>query len=146
MKDQGVHIHQETNVQKVTTNVENPDTKKPFPLTVHTDKGNIDAECALWAIGRRPETSDEKLGTTASGVKLDGKGHIIVDKYQNTSTPGVYALGDVTGQMELTPVAIAAGRRLSNRLFGDNKEDYLEYSDIPSVVFSSVPLVTFCLR
>lgn len=131
-----MHIHQQTNTQKVTTEVKNPDTKKPFPLTVHTDKGDIDAECVLWAIGRKPETSDKNLGSSASGIKLDDKGYISVDKYQNTATPGIYALGDVTGQVELTPVAIAAGRRLANRLFGDNPEDHLEYHNIPSVVFS----------
>lgn len=136
MKEQGVHIHQQTNASKVTTKVQNPDTKKPFPLTVHTDKGDIDAECVLWAIGRKPETSDKNLGTSHSGMKLKEGGYIEVDEYQNTSTKGVYALGDVTGQVELTPVAIAAGRRLANRLFGGSKDDHLAYSNIPSVVFS----------
>jgi glutathione reductase (NADPH) len=90
----------------------------------------------LWAIGRGAETRG--LGLENTGVKLDKTGHVIVDKYQNTSVDGVYALGDITGQAELTPVAIAAGRTLGNRLFGPEKyrEAYLDYNFIPTVVFS----------
>ena len=95
----------------------------------------------LWAIGRAPEV--EKLNLAKIGVKLAEKGHIQVDEYQNTNIEGVYAVGDVTGQAELTPVAIAAGRALSNRLFGSQHPSgsphlpqKLDYSNIPTVVFS----------
>ncbi|KEY67436.1 hypothetical protein S7711_05964 [Stachybotrys chartarum IBT 7711] len=90
----------------------------------------------IWAVGRTPETKG--IGLEEAGVKLDDKGHIVVDEYQNTSVDNIYALGDVTGQAELTPVAIAAGRRLAERLFGpaEFSTRKLNYDNIPSVVFS----------
>ncbi|KAF1993939.1 glutathione reductase [Amniculicola lignicola CBS 123094] len=90
----------------------------------------------LWAIGRAPETKG--LNLDIAGVKLNEKGQIDVDEFQNTSAEGIYALGDVTGQAELTPVAIAAGRQLGNRLFGppEFKAAKLSYENIPTVVFS----------
>lgn len=90
----------------------------------------------LWAVGRGPETRG--LGLDKIPIKLNDKGHIVVDKYQNSSVEGIYALGDITGQAELTPVAIAAGRMLGNRLFGppELKDSHLEYDKIPTVVFS----------
>ena len=94
----------------------------------------------IWAIGRRPNIDALNLGIT--GVELDDRGHIKVDKFQNTSVPGLYALGDVTGYMPLTPVAVAAGRRLADRLFGDQPERYLDYENIPTVMFSHPPVGT----
>lgn len=90
----------------------------------------------LWAIGRTPETKDLKLDQI--GINFTKSGHIATDEYQNTNIEGIYALGDVTGKFELTPVAIAAGRQLGNRLFGppELKSSKLEYSHIPTVVFS----------
>lgn len=106
-------------------------------LRITTKAGEIfEVEELLWALGRKPEIQD--LAPESIGVKLTSSGHIAVDEYQNTSVDGVYAIGDVTGQMELTPVAIAAGRQLGNRLFGppELKSAKLEYSNIPTVVFS----------
>ncbi|MEZ4219687.1 MAG: glutathione-disulfide reductase [Polyangiaceae bacterium] len=94
----------------------------------------------LWAIGREPATSD--LGLDAAGVAQDELGHVIVDEFQNTNAEGVYAVGDVTGRAQLTPVAIAAGRRLADRVFGDRADSRLEYDCIPSVVFSHPPIGT----
>ncbi|KAJ5948112.1 Glutathione reductase [Penicillium verhagenii] len=90
----------------------------------------------LWAVGRIPEVEDLNLDKT--GVTVSSTGHIIVDEYQNTDDAIVHALGDVTGQAELTPVAIAAGRQLSNRIFGPDelKTSKLSYENIPTVVFS----------
>ncbi|KAM3085414.1 Glutathione reductase [Clarireedia jacksonii] len=90
----------------------------------------------LWAVGRTPETSS--LDLKVVGVDTDEKGYIKVDSFQNTSAEGIYALGDVTGQLELTPVAIAAGRQLSNRLFGPSQfaQSALSYSLVPTVVFA----------
>ncbi|GIY45902.1 glutathione reductase, mitochondrial [Caerostris extrusa] len=76
------------------------------------------------------------------GVELDQTGHVKVDELQNTSQKGIYALGDVCGKWLLTPVAIASGRKLAVRLFGDDPNALLEYSDIPSVVFSHPPAAT----
>ncbi|KAF2268363.1 glutathione reductase [Lojkania enalia] len=90
----------------------------------------------LWAIGRAPQIKD--LNLDVAGVQLSKTGHIAVDEFQNTNVEGLYALGDVTGQSELTPVAIAAGRQLGNRLFGppELKSSRLSYENVPTVVFS----------
>jgi len=100
--------------------------------------GNFD--CLLWAIGRQPNTVFLEL--QKSGIQVDDMGHIVVDAYQNTSVEGVYAVGDVTGQAQLTPVAIAAGRRLADRLFNSQHERKLNYEIIPTVIFSHPPIGT----
>merc|ERR1712062_840908 len=76
---------------------------------------------------------------------LDSIGHIKVDEYQNTNIQNVYALGDVCGRALLTPVAIAAGRKLAHRLFNAEPESKLDYENIPTVVFSHPPLATIGL-
>ncbi|XP_031552768.1 glutathione reductase, mitochondrial-like [Actinia tenebrosa] len=97
-------------------------------------------DCLLWAVGRNPSTTD--LGLEKVGIEVDKKGHIVVDEFQNTTRPTVHALGDVCGKALLTPVAIAAGRKLAHRLF-DGKTDYkLDYTNIPTVVFSHPPIGT----
>lgn len=98
------------------------------------------ADCVVWAIGRAPRTA--QLNLEAAGVALDERGCVAVDKYQNTNVPGIYAVGDVTGRVELTPVAVAAGRRLSERLFNGKAEEHLDYENIPTVVFSHPPIGT----
>jgi glutathione reductase (NADPH) len=92
----------------------------------------------LWAIGREPNTGGN--GIDKSGIELDEAGHVMTDLFQNTNVAGVYAIGDVTGRVELTPVAIAAGRRLADRLFSDRPERHLDYHNIPTVVFSHPPI------
>lgn len=92
----------------------------------------------FFAIGRRPNTRD--LGLEALGVSLGDKHEIVVDDYQNTDVPGLYAIGDVAGKVGLTPVAIAAGRKLMDRVFGDRPQARLDYENVPSVVFSHPPL------
>lgn len=94
----------------------------------------------IWAIGRKPATAG--LGLDAAGVATDAAGFIPTDTFQATSVAGIYAIGDVSGRDALTPVAIAAGRRLSDRLFGGMAERHLDYSNIPSVVFSHPPIGT----
>ena len=97
----------------------------------------------IWAIGRHPSTAN--LGLEATAVALDDGGHVVVDEFQSTGEPGIYAVGDVTGRAELTPVAIAAGRRLSDRLFGGQSGRKLSYDLIPTVVFSHPPVGTIGL-
>jgi len=97
-------------------------------------------DAVIWAIGRRPNVED--VGLESAGVTLDAEGCVDVDQYQNTSAPGVYAVGDVCGEPELTPVAIAAGRRLADRVFGGMKDRHLRYDVVPSVVFSHPPIGT----
>jgi glutathione reductase (NADPH) len=97
-------------------------------------------DCVLWAIGRAPAV--EELGLERAGVKLDAYGFVVTDMYQATSASGVYAIGDVTGRAPLTPVAIAAGRRLSDRLFGGRADRHLDYHNIPTVIFGHPPIGT----
>lgn len=97
-------------------------------------------DCLIWATGRVPNTSGFNL--EAAGVALDEHGFIAADRYENTSVPGIYAVGDVTGKKALTPVAIAAGRRLAERLFGGVAERHLPYENIPTVVFTHPPIGT----
>jgi glutathione reductase (NADPH) len=99
-----------------------------------------DYDCVLWAIGRVPNT--EELGLENAGLTVDSGNFVATDEYQNTSVQGVYALGDVTGRAALTPVAIAAGRRLSDRLFGGKPDRHLDYNTIPTVVFTHPPIGT----
>ncbi|CUU22439.1 glutathione oxidoreductase [Duffyella gerundensis] len=110
-------------------------------LTLQLEGGqNFTVDCLVWAIGREPMT--DNLNLEASGVAVNEKGYISVDKYQNTSVPGIYAVGDNTGAIELTPVAVAAGRRLSERLFNNKPDEHLDYSNVPTVVFSHPPIGT----
>jgi glutathione reductase (NADPH) len=97
-------------------------------------------DCVLWAVGREPSVAD--LGLAVAGVKTDPVGHVLTDEWQTTSVAGVYALGDVTGRQALTPVAIAAGRRLADRLFGGRTQRKLSYECVPTVIFSHPPIGT----
>ena len=97
-------------------------------------------DCVIWAIGRQPNI--ESLGLENTDIKIDDRGFIPTDAYQNTSSEGVYAVGDVTPRAQLTPVAIAAGRRLAERLFNDKPGSHLDYTNIPSVIFSHPPIGT----
>ena len=97
-------------------------------------------DCLIWAIGREPNTKALKLERTH--IQLDDSGYIQVDQFQNTSQSGLYAVGDIIGKAELTPVAVAAGRKLSERLFNGKSEEYLNYENIPTVVFSHPPIGT----
>ena len=90
-------------------------------------------DCVLWATGRQALVAD--LALERAGVKLDEAGYIATDLYQATHVSGLYAIGDVTGRAQLTPVAIAAGRRLADRLFGGKADRHLDYENIPTVIF-----------
>ena len=108
-------------------------------LTLEDDR-SFTVDCLVWAIGREPANDTFNLDVT--GVKTNEKGYIVVDKFQNTNVPGIYAVGDNTGAVELTPVAVAAGRRLSERLFNNKPEEHLDYNNVPTVVFSHPPIGT----
>ncbi len=97
-------------------------------------------DAVIWAIGRSPNL--DGLGLEKEGVQLNERGYIETDEWEQTSTRNIYALGDVSGKKELTPVAIAAGRKLSDRLFGGKKDSKLDYSNVPTVVFSHPPMGT----
>lgn len=97
-------------------------------------------DAVFWAAGRAPLTGPLQL--ERAGVQTAPDGHIKTDEFQNTSADGIYAVGDVTGRAPLTPVAIAAGRRLADRLFGGKEQAKLSYDLIPTVIFSHPPIGT----
>lgn len=92
----------------------------------------------IWAVGRVPDV--ESLQLHAAGVAVGAAGHVETDQFENSNVAGVYALGDVNGKRALTPVAVAAGRALAERLFGGRGDSHLDYENIPSVVFSHPPV------
>jgi len=130
---------------KIITNTNLTRIEKDKTLTVHTDQNTVidDVDCLLWATGRRPSTDD--LGLEQTDITTDKQSFIPTDTYQNTNVPGVYAVGDATGRAALTPVAIAAGRRLASRLFDGKSDWHLNYDLIPTVVFSHPPMGTIGL-
>ncbi|MCP4494030.1 MAG: glutathione-disulfide reductase [Gammaproteobacteria bacterium] len=95
------------------------------------------------AIGRKPDHKGLQLEN--SGVELDKRGYIVTDLFQNTNQRHIFALGDITGRAALTPVAIAAGRRLADRLYNNQPECHLDYENIATVVFSHPPMGTLGL-
>ena len=138
MINAGVNIMPRTSIEKIEKQAD----------------GSLRIECAggvilegfdsvLYSIGRTPNTAP--LNLDAAGIKVDDKGYITTDFFQNTNIENIYALGDVTGRAQLTPVAIAAGRRLSDRLFNNMPDRRLDYYNIPTVMFSHPPIATIGL-
>lgn len=109
-------------------------------VLIFSDGTTHETDLVIWATGRKPNV--ENINLNKAGVELDDRGFIKVDKFQNTTAENVYAVGDVIGKINLTPVAIAAGRRLSERLFNGKTDFYLEYKDVPSVVFTEPAIGT----
>ncbi|AND79175.1 glutathione-disulfide reductase [Streptococcus pantholopis] len=108
-------------------------------LTLFLENGQTyEVDTLIWAIGRQANVTSFNLEVT--GVELNDHGFIATDAYENTSVEGIYALGDVNGKLELTPVAIAAGRRLSERLFNNKPDEKLDYTNVPTVIFSHPPM------
>ncbi len=97
-------------------------------------------ESVVWAIGRLPNS--DKIDINKTSIRTDQRGYIPTDDYQNTNISGVYAVGDVTGRAPLTPVAIAAGRKLADRVFNGQADAKIDYHTIPTVVFSHPPIGT----
>ncbi|KAL1296843.1 hypothetical protein AAFC00_004466 [Neodothiora populina] len=130
---QGIIIHKQSSQSKIEKG--NGSTKRLHYKDSNGEGVLDDLDEVLFAIGRTPEL--DKLNLDATGVKTNDKKHIITDDYQNTNVDNIFALGDVCDRgFELTPVAIAAGRKLSDRIFGGKEGAKLDYSNIPSVVFS----------
>ncbi len=127
---EGINIHKSSNVKSV----EKLDSGE---LKVHLDSSDspLIVDTLIWTIGRKSLLT---LHPENIGLKLNEREQVDTDDFQNTNVPNVYSLGDVIGKVELTPVAIAAGRKLSNRVFGPAqfKNDKLDYTNVPSVVFS----------
>ena len=128
MAKSGPTLHMHANATEVVKNADDS-------LTISFDnEETITVDCLIWAVGRAANTSG--FGLEKTGVELTERGNIYSDEFENTSVPGIYALGDVTGKLDLTPVAIKAGRQLSERLFNNKADAKLDYTDVATVVFS----------
>lgn len=113
-------------------------------LTLELESGEaITVDTLIWAIGREPAT--DNINLEAAGLETNARGFIETDKFQNTTVENIYAVGDNTGRAQLTPVAVAAGRRLSERLFNGKTDLHLDYNLIPTVVFSHPTIGTIGL-
>lgn len=138
IQQDGIQLHTKAIPQEVVKNADGS-------LTIKLEDGRTqEVDCLIWAIGREPAT--DVINLAATGVKTNERGFIKVDKYQNTNVKGIYAVGDIIeGGIELTPVAVAAGRRLSERLFNNKPNEHLDYNLVPTVVFSHPPIGTLGL-
>jgi glutathione reductase (NADPH) len=101
------------------------------------DAGSIETDLVLWAIGRVPNTAN--LGLEAAGVALDKDGAVVVDEYGRSTVPSIYAVGDVTNRVQLTPVAIREGHAFADTVFGGSPRA-IDYAAIPTAVFSNPPI------
>jgi len=142
MSDELAKQMREAGVEIVTGAVPRAVRGAAGDLTLATADGRSFSgfETLIWAIGRSPRTGS--LALERVGVELDAGRAVLVDAFQNTSVERVYAIGDVTGRALLTPVAIAAGRRLAERVFGGQRDRRLSYELLPTVVFSHPPIGT----
>jgi glutathione reductase (NADPH) len=101
--------------------------------------GTLECDAVMFAIGRTPNTA--RLGLAEAGVRLDDEGGVVVDRFCRSSVANIYAVGDVTNRIALTPVAIREGAAVAMTLFGGN-ETPLDHDDVPSAVFSQPPIGT----
>ncbi|HCH7477720.1 MULTISPECIES: glutathione-disulfide reductase [Acinetobacter] len=134
MRSENIQVYTHTQIKKVSKLEDNS-------IVLYLEDGNKHiVDCLIWAVGRKPNTQPLDLNLT--NIQLNDQGFIQVDSFQNTTETGVYAIGDITGKVELTPVAVAAGRRLSERLFNNKPNEHLDYNNVPTVVFSHPPIGT----
>jgi len=132
-RQHGIHTHFGYTLQSVRRNADG--------YVLLRDAAGRDSDgydTLVFATGRQP--ASDGIGLDAIGVAMDPRGHVLVDAFQRTNVPGIHAVGDVTQAVALTPVAIAAARRLMDRLFGGQPEAKLDYADIATVVFTHPPI------
>lgn len=133
MRKQGIQLHTNFRVSSLARNDQG--------IVVNSAEQQLEGfDQVIWATGRTPNT--DTLNLPAAGVETLPNGIIPVDEFEQTNVPGIYALGDIIGKQQLTPVAIAAGRRLAERLYNGKPEKKMDYSNVPSVVFSHPPIAT----
>ena len=137
MRAQGIQVHPRSQVTRLDR------TGTGIGIQLHDGTHPSGFDTVIWAVGRRPNTA--ALGLENAGVKTLADGSVQVDAWENTNVEGIHAIGDVTGKLPLTPVAIAAGRKLAQRLFGDDPNARVDYDTVPSVVFSHPPIGTLGL-
>jgi glutathione reductase (NADPH) len=138
MDAEGPKVHTHSVPQKVEKEADGS-------LTLYHENGTAhNVDTIIWAIGRNPAT--DALNLKAAGVETDERGYVKVDEYQQTTAEGVYCVGDIMqGGIELTPVAVKAGRLLSERLFNNMTDAKMDYDLVPTVVFSHPPIGTIGL-
>lgn len=138
MKKQGMRIYTGFQVNALSKSAEG------IVVSSKDEQALTGYDTVIWAVGRAPNT--RYLNLDAAGIETQRNGIIPVDEYENTNVEGIYAIGDITGKMALTPVAIAAGRKLAERLFNNKlngkTNSKVDYENIPSVVFSHPPIAT----
>lgn len=133
MVKKGIHIHTECRIDSISP-------KEEGGYSIRFDEANfIDADQVMYATGRKPNTKN--IGLEEAGVTLGGNGEVLVDTHYKTSVDSIYAIGDVTDRVQLTPVALAEGMALAHTLFG-NKPTDVDYANIPTAVFSTPPVGT----
>jgi glutathione reductase (NADPH) len=130
MRGRGVDIRGRTHVARIDK------TASGFVVTT-TAGDKIETELVMYATGRRPNVKG--MGLAEIGVRINEAGAVIVDDWQRSSVPNIYAIGDVTDRINLTPVAIAEGRAIAETLFNNNPTK-MDHADVPSAVFSQPPI------
>ncbi|NVK24432.1 MAG: glutathione-disulfide reductase [Gammaproteobacteria bacterium] len=137
MTDEGIEVLTQSTPSKVEKNADGS-------LTLHFENGNsVETDCVVWAIGRTPST--DNINIEAAGVEVDEYGYVPVNEHHETNVKGIYALGDIIGKIELTPVAVKAGRILAERLFNNITDVVMDYTNVPTVVFSHPAIGTMGL-
>ncbi|MSP50837.1 MAG: glutathione-disulfide reductase [Alphaproteobacteria bacterium] len=132
----GIDLRSSTNVVEIAKRSVNGSSEYTVDLT---DESSLDVDLVLYATGRRPRT--QGLGLEQVGVRLTPSGAISIDEAWETSVPNIYAIGDVTDRIKLTPVAVNEGHVLADRLFGPAGR-HLSYENVPTAVFSTPPIGT----
>jgi glutathione reductase (NADPH) len=130
MRGRGVELHSRTHVARIE--------KQAAGYSVSTTTGReFTADLVMYATGRAPNTKG--LGLGEIGVQTNEDGAVVVDEWQHSNVPNIYAIGDVTDRINLTPVAIAEGRALAETLFNRNPT-MMDHENVPSAVFSQPPI------
>jgi len=130
MRGRGIEIHARTQVARIE--------KQEHGYSVYTSIGQeFSADVVMYATGRNPNTKG--LGLAEIGVKTIDKGAVVVDEWSRSNISNIYAVGDVTDRINLTPVAIAEGRAVAETLFNDNPIK-MDHANVPSAVFSQPPI------
>jgi glutathione reductase (NADPH) len=130
MRGRGVELHSRTHVARIE--------KQAAGYSVSTTTGReFTADLVMYATGRAPNTKG--LGLGEIGVQTNEDGAVVVDEWQRSNVPNIYAIGDVTDRINLTPVAIAEGRALAETLFNRNPT-MMDHENVPSAVFSQPPI------
>lgn len=140
MKDDGITRYNDEIISKIVSQGDGVNGKQQVTIEFEDGTSIPDVDALIWAIGRRPNT--DNIGLENTDVELSPRGTVVVDDYEKTNVDGIYAIGDVIGKAPLTPVAIAAGRRLGDRLYGGKPERKMSYDDIATVMFTHPPIGT----